>query len=205
MLEAAKAARSPAIFPALMLALHAGMRRRDQEFSVGACESRESIPHGRRQQDGSQRGRTTPLNSSLLKALVAHAKWYTKKFGETRPEWHLFPFGKPAPNDPTRPIVTLKTAWKNVRTKANVKGRWHDNRDTMITDLAEGGASDEVIRDIAGHVSKMLKHYSHVRMDAKRKALESLVQPKEGAPQNKPPKPNEVLQEVSQVGSDRVM
>jgi hypothetical protein len=30
--------------------------------------------------------------------------------------------------------------------------------------------------DIAGHVSKnMLKHYSHIRMQAKREALESLV------------------------------
>jgi hypothetical protein len=35
---------------------------------------------------------------------------------------------------------------------------------------------DETIRDIAGHVSKqMLKHYSHIRMDAKRRAVESLV------------------------------
>ena len=31
--------------------------------------------------------------------------------------------------------------------------------------------------DIAGHVSKqMLKHYSHIRMEAKRAALESIVQ-----------------------------
>jgi hypothetical protein len=30
--------------------------------------------------------------------------------------------------------------------------------------------------DIAGHVSKqMLKHYSHIRMEAKRRALESIV------------------------------
>jgi hypothetical protein len=74
-------------------------------------------------------------------------------------------------------MVTLKTAWKNVRTKANVKGRWHDNRHTFITRLAESGqASDETIRDIAGHVSKqMLKHYSHIGMEAKRRAVEALV------------------------------
>ena len=46
----------------------------------------------------------------------------------------------------------------------------------MITDLAESGAGDQTIMDIAGHVSKsMLKHYSHIRMEAKRNALESLV------------------------------
>ena len=48
---------------------------------------------------------------------------------------------------------------------------------TMITDLAESGAGDQTIMDIAGHVSKnMLKHYSHIRMEAKRDSLESIVQ-----------------------------
>jgi hypothetical protein len=57
-----------------------------------------------------------------------------------------------------------------------VKGRWHDNRHTLITDLAKSGAGDQTIMDIAGHVSKqMLKHYSHIRMEAKRSALESIV------------------------------
>ena len=37
--------------------------------------------------------------------------------------------------------------------------------------------------DIAGHVSKqMLKHYSHIRMEAKRKALESIVEKKPAEP-----------------------
>jgi hypothetical protein len=84
--------------------------------------------------------------------------------------------GKPRPNDPTRPMVTLKTSWNNARQKASVQGRWHDNRHTLVTDLAESGAGDETIRDIAGHVSKqMLKHYSHIRMEAKRRALEAIV------------------------------
>jgi hypothetical protein len=57
-----------------------------------------------------------------------------------------------------------------------VTGRWHDNRHTLITDLAESGAGDQTIMDIAGHVSKrMLRHYSHIRMEAKRTALESIV------------------------------
>jgi hypothetical protein len=63
-----------------------------------------------------------------------------------------------------------------VRKNANVKGRWHDNRHTLITELAESGAGDQTIMDIAGNVSKqMLKHYSHIRMEAKRSALESIV------------------------------
>jgi len=121
-------------------------------------------------------GRTIPLNSSLLPVLREYAVWYREKFGETRPEWYVFPFGRPRPSDPTRPITTFKTAWKNVRKNANVTGRWHDNRHTLITDLAESGAGDQTIMDIAGHVSKrMLRHYSHIRMEAKRTALESIV------------------------------
>jgi len=78
-------------------------------------------------------------------------------------------------------MVSLKTSWSNVPKKAAVNGRWHDNRHTLITDLAESGTGDETIRDIAGHVSKqMLKHYSHIRMEAKRRALEAIV-PKPGS------------------------
>jgi hypothetical protein len=46
------------------------------------------------------------------------------------------------------------------------------------------GAGDEVIRDMAGHVSKeMLKHYSHIRTQAKRRAVDALVIKPEGRPQ----------------------
>jgi integrase len=63
-------------------------------------------------------------------------------------------------------------------------GLWHDHRHTMITDLAESGAGEQTIMDIAGHVSKnMLKHHSHIRMVAKRDALESIVK---RAPTKKP-------------------
>jgi integrase len=53
--------------------------------------------------------------------------------------------------------------------------RFHDLRHHAITELAESRASDQTVMAIAGHVSpKMLAHYSHVRMDAKRKALDAL-------------------------------
>src|ERR1022692_1027312 len=62
------------------------------------------------------------------------------------------------------------------RPKEEVKGRWHDNRHTLVTELAEGGAGDEVIMSIAGHVSRsMLSRYSHVRMEAKRRALDEVA------------------------------
>ena len=101
------------------------------------------------------------------------------RFGQTRPEWYVFCFGRPQPTDPSRPVGTLKSVWAKTKAAAGVHGRWHDARRTFITDLAESGkASDETIRNLAGHVStQMLSHYSHIRMKAKREAVDSLTQP----------------------------
>ncbi len=53
--------------------------------------------------------------------------------------------------------------------------RFHDLRHHAITELAESQASDSTVMSIAGHVSaKMLAHYSHVRLEAKRTALDGL-------------------------------
>jgi integrase len=53
--------------------------------------------------------------------------------------------------------------------------RFHDLRHHAITELAESKASDQTIMAIAGHVSqKMLAHYSHIRLEAKRTALDVL-------------------------------
>ena len=99
-------------------------------------------------------------------------------------------------SNPKRPITSLKSAWRTVRAKANVTGRWHDNRHTFITGLAESGeAGDETIRDMAGHVSKrMLKHYSHIGMEAKRRAVESLVEKKK--PETEQAEPRTAIPEV---------
>ena len=117
-----------------------------------------------------------PLNDTVMIALEAHAAWYIRRFGACKPEWYVFPAGKGQPNDPTRPVTTLRTAWTKVRKQAKVVGRWHDNRHTLVTELAESGAGDEVIMSIAGHVSRaMLSRCSHLRMEAKRRALDEIA------------------------------
>jgi integrase len=126
-------------------------------------------------------GRTIPLNGTVLEALMDHRGWYARRFGEPKPEWSLFPGGGRFPTDPTKPITTLKTSWTTTREKAGVSGRWHDNRHTLITELAESGAGDETIMEIAGHVSRqMLSRYAHIRTEAKRSAL-AAVERKRGA------------------------
>ena len=184
MLDAAKQARSPHIYPAIMLALNAGIR--DTELKQLTWEQvslkRGFLTVGKSKTEAGE-GRTIPLNSALTETMNEYAEWYRERFDSIEPQWYVFPFGKPRPHDPTRPVTTLKTAWNNVRKKAKVTGRWHDHRHTLITDLAESGAGDQTIMDIAGHVSKsMLKHYSHIRMEAKRSALEALVKPSSAKP-----------------------
>ena len=54
--------------------------------------------------------------------------------------------------------------------------RFHDLRHQAITELAENGAPDATMMALAGHMSReMLERYSHVRMAAKREALDRLA------------------------------
>jgi integrase len=174
MLQEAAKARSPHIYLALTLALNAGMRDKEIKtlFWAQINFQKKFLAVGRSKTEGGE-GRTIPLNSDLYAVFLDYIEWYELKYGKIQPEWYVFPFGSPQPTDPTRHVTTLKTVWNNIRAKAKVKGRWHDNRHTLVTELAESGAGDQTIMDIAGRVSKaMLKHYSHIRMEAKRRALE---------------------------------
>ena len=177
MLREAAKARSPHLYLALTLALNAGMRDAEiKSLSWTQIDfAKKFLAVGRSKTEGGE-SRTIPLNPDLFAVLTDYVEWYKLKFGAIRPEWYVFPFGSPQPTDPTGHATTLKTVWSNIREKAGVKGRWHDNRHALVTELAESGAGDQTIMDIAGHVSKqMLKHYSHIRMEAMRKALECVV------------------------------
>lgn len=81
--------------------------------------------------------------------------------------------------DPTQPPSrwAWRTAWRKLTKEAGLVGlRPHDLRHHAITKLAESSeSSEQTIMAIAGHVSReMLEHYSHVRQEAKRKAVAAL-------------------------------
>ncbi len=173
----ARESKSPHMYPAFMLARNAALRDSEIKTLTWARVDlkAKTLQVGKSKSDAGE-GRIIPLNSDLFNALLEHRAWYQERFGEVRSEWYLFPWGKPMPRDPTRHVTSLKTAWKNMRRKAAVTGRWHDNRHTLITEMAESGAGDETIMSIAGHVDRqMLRHYSHIRIEAKRTALEATL------------------------------
>ena len=74
-------------------------------------------------------------------------------------------------------MKTWRKAWRSLTTAAGLRGlRFHDLKHLAVTELAERDASDMTIMAIASHVSRrMLEHYSHIRMEAKRRALEALA------------------------------
>jgi hypothetical protein len=76
---------------------------------------------------------------------------------------------------PTEPMHRWKVAWESARKTAKVACRFHDLRHTFISRLAESQASDSTVMALAGHVSRaMIERYSHIRMEAKRKAVDAL-------------------------------
>jgi integrase len=92
-------------------------------------------------------------------------------------ESHVFPACEHSRIDATRPQKSWRTSWRKLTRAAGLKGlRFHDLQHQCITELLETGAPEAAVLSIAGHVSrKMMEHYSHVRMEAKRKAIEGLT------------------------------
>lgn len=138
---------------------------------------------GRTKTEGGS-GRVIPLNSLAYAAVV---RW-ASRFPEVKPEEYVFPAcedaridcAKPIKDkiDTSRPMKGWRTAWRRALKDADLNMRFHDLRHTCITKLAEGQASEQTLMSIAGHLSrKMLEHYSHIRMAAKRAAVDAIAKP----------------------------
>ena len=119
--------------------------------------------------------RVIPLNASAIEA-VARMLERADLLGHTEPGHYLWPACQWGRYDPTKPMLQWDTAWRALRDGAGLHGlRFHDLRHTVITELAEMGVADHVLESISGHLSRrMLEHYSHIRIDAKRQAVDAL-------------------------------
>jgi integrase len=149
--------------------------------------------------------RVIPLVPDAIAALK-DLKERASGFGTTLPTHYVFAACEHGSHDPTRPMASWRTAWRNLISAiacpkcdllqrpafvcrnsdcgADIKDvasplsglTFHHLRHTSITELAESGeASEQTIMALAGHVSpRMLRHYSHVRQEAKRRAIQVL-------------------------------
>jgi integrase len=147
--------------------------------------------------------RTIPLNDEAM-AGFARLRKRAEVLGGGAPEHFVFPACENSAFDFDHGQKTFRTAWRSlVKAAAKRAGdeaaklalesgadpeaarrsatkpfpgfRFHDLRHQSITEMAEAGIPEAAMQSIAGHLSKkMLDHYSHVRMAAKRTAVEAL-------------------------------
>lgn len=119
--------------------------------------------------------RVIPLNASAAAAITRMLEG-ADLLGHRSPDHYVWPACQWGHYDGTKPMLKWDTAWRALRDAAGLYGlRFHDLRHTAIAELAELGVADHVLESISGHVSRrMLEHYSHIRIDAKRQALDAL-------------------------------
>jgi integrase len=168
--------RSQTLSTFIRVALLTGMRSGEIcALTWGQIDFAKRIVTVGRAKTAAGTGREIPMNSDLFAVLSAHAGWFADRFGQSEAEHYLFPFGKPTPNDPSKPIRDITGAWEALRTRAGVNCRLHDLRHTVATKMAEAGVPESTMLALLGHMSRaMLERYSHIRMARKREAVESL-------------------------------
>jgi integrase len=184
LLTVAAANKSPLILPFIRIALLTGMRSGEiRSLRVGQLDWKARSLRVGRAKSRAGTGRDIPMNDDLAETITAQVAWLKERFeAEPQPDWHLFPFSsRVRPIDPMRRATTLKTAWESVRKTAKVACRFHDLRHTALTKMAEAGVPESTMLALAGHMSRaMLERYSHIRMQAKREAVQVLSLPKVG-------------------------
>ena len=166
-----------------MLAINMGMRASEiRSLTWGKVDFfAKSLTVGK-SKTAAGTGRIIPLNSRSV-AVLTH---WRALFRGAESEHYVFPhekYGLAGNNRkqcaheiiPMEPMHRWKVAWESARKTANVACRFHDLRHTFISRLAESQASDSTVMALAGHVSRaMMERYSHIRMEAKRRAVDDL-------------------------------
>jgi integrase len=183
LLKVASESRCRSLYPVIMLAINTGMRASEiRGLKWEQVDFLASVLTVGRSKTAAGTGRLIPLNPRSM-AVLTH---WRGLFPNVQPEHYVFPHEKYglAGNDrkqcayeivPSEPMHRWKVAWETARKKANVACRFHDLRHTFISRLAESQASDSTVMALAGHVSRaMMERYSHIRMEAKRRAVDGL-------------------------------
>jgi integrase len=187
LLNACRKSLQPSLYTAVVIFCNTALRnaelRRARWHQVDFLKAEFQV--GEAKTEGSE-DRVVPLNKA---ALTAFTEWRSR-WPNAKPSDYIFPTeklvfkGRGAAEqgvmtsyavDPTKPLGSWKRAWASATAQAGVSARIHDLRHHAITLLAETQTPDATIQAISGHLSpKMLKHYSHVRKDATRQAVDML-------------------------------
>jgi integrase len=172
--EDANPNRNPFLYTFVQFGLLTGMRNESEICAVRwlQLDFEENIVTVGKAKTRKGTGREIPMTPRLRMVLEQHAAWYAQKFGPIQPDWFVFPGGPSRAMQPDVQLLSIKTAWGNLRKQAGVKCRFHDLRHTFATKLAENDVPEPTMKSILGHMSQaMLERYSHIRRKAKRDAV----------------------------------
>lgn len=143
------------------LALETGMRRNEMAtLRRGQVDLKKRVIHLRSDDTKTNEARLVPLSHHAVdvldEAMNKHIRIIDSDlifWGESRD-----PTGKRQPYDFT-------TTWNTVRKRAMLQDfKFHDLRHEAISQMVEGGLSDQEVVAISGHKTmQMLKHYTHLR------------------------------------------
>lgn len=164
-----------AYYTAVVLALNTAMRKGEiRNLRWSQVDLFQGVLTVGKSKTEAGTGRVIPLNATAVRVLAG----WGSRLANRQPGHHAYPWCEHKQVDPSRPTKGWRTAWRNACKRVGLKVRFHDLRHTAITKLTESQASDQTIMSIAGHVSRqVLEHYSHIRMAAKRTALDSIPPP----------------------------
>lgn len=187
LLEACRKSPQTSLYTAVVIFCNTGLRNAELRRArwSQADFMRAEFQVGKAKTEGSE-GRIVPLNQA---ALTAFKNWRAR-WPDAKPTDYIFPSEKLVFKgegsaergkmtaydvDPDKPLGAWKRAWRTAKKQAGVECRIHDLRHHFISALAQTQTPDATIQAISGHLSrKMLEHYSHVRLEAKRRAVEAL-------------------------------
>ena len=184
LLIACKARVSRALYPAVLTSIHTGLRSQELRLlrwsQVDLIEATVTV--GKSKTVGGE-GRMVYLSALAVQTL----RNWRAKFPDAQPGHAVFPresyglkgekgtFGGtvvPYEVFPDKPIGSWKRAWGSAKKAAGVECRWNDLRHSVASRIAAGGATDQTLQALLGWMSpKMIERYSHVRAEAKRRAV----------------------------------
>lgn len=201
MLSACKASASRGLYTAVLTSIHTGLRSQELRMlrwhQVDLLEGIVTV--GTSKTQGGE-GRLVYLSARAVQTL----KDWRSHFPNAQPSHAVFPreayglrgkkgtFGGevvPYRTFPDQPVGSFATSWRAVKKAAGIECRWHDLRHSAASRIAAGGATDQTLQALLGWMStKMIGRYSHVRAEAKRRAVRvfDVVDPQGDSPQNPP-------------------
>lgn len=181
LLEAAYQSKSRFLGPFVAIALLTGMRSGELfDIRWGCVDLDNELVTVGQAKTRAGTGRQIPMNKDLVRVFREYGAWYEQKIAALKPEHYLFPLRRVGElHDPLTRMKDLTAAWDKARDRAGVQCRFHDLRHTVATKLAEAGVAESTMLALLGHMSRaMLERYSHIRIAAKRSAVESLGIPR---------------------------